>query len=181
MCVFKGVTDQFGVCISEGYRSVWCVYFRGLQFSLVFVFQGVTVQFGVCISGGYSSVWCVYFRGLQISLVCVFQGATVQFGVCVSGGYSSVWCISGGYSSVWCVFQGATVQFGVFQGATVQFVACVTEGNCVVELWSDDNPVSLNEQLYNARLVDTYLPKNVEPGEYTAVWSQVNTWLCGAR
>ena len=110
----------------------------------------------------------MYFRGLQISLVCVFQGVTVLFGVCISGGYSSV-------------FQGATVQFVVFQGATVQFVVCVTEGNCVVELWSDDNPVSLNEQLYNARLVDTYLPKNVEPGEYTAVWSQVSTQLCEAR
>ena len=69
-------------------------------------------------------------------------------------------------TSVWCLyFRG--LQFcvvSVFQGATVQFVACVAEGNCVVELWSDDNLVSLNEQLYNARLVDTYLPKNVEPG-----------------
>ena len=41
-----------------------------------------------------------------------------------------------------------------------------TEGNCVVELWSDDSQVSLNEQLYNERLVDTYLPKNLDPREY---------------
>ena len=70
--------------------------------------------------------------------------------------------ISGGYCSVWYVFSlSCTLRKG-----GVECVVCFSEGNCLVELWSDDSPVSLNEQLYNAGLVDTYLPKNFDPGEY---------------
>ncbi|XP_070208882.1 tudor domain-containing protein 7B-like isoform X2 [Littorina saxatilis] len=46
------------------------------------------------------------------------------------------------------------------------FTIKIQEGNCVVELWSEDvSKESLNEQLYNAGLVDTYLPKNFDPAE----------------